>query len=94
MLKLFLILLLFTPTEKVIGHNVQFFYTKDHKLIPVLPVSFEIVQEEGGIPEGVIACDTVARLAPESNGQYVTILKCKNGVTFKVAKVDFTESSK
>lgn len=93
---LILIALLIPPTEvreRTVGHNVQFFITKDHRLSPVLPMSMRVEQETGGIVEGVQTCDLVQRDTKDESGAHqYAILKCKGGVTFKVTGWSFTES--
>lgn len=90
------LMLLASPVhEKAICKNVQFFVTKDHKLRPVLPIEFTVVQESGGIiDDQLITCEVVARHMGLSNeasprDAVVTILKCGNR-TLAIATVNFT----
>lgn len=88
---LFLLATLFlpSPTEHLVGHNVQFMVTKDHKLQPVLPVSFVVNQEQGPLADGLLTCDLVDREVP---GGHAIVFKCNGDRVFVVDRTSFTAS--
>lgn len=73
------------------AHNVQFAYTKNRTLSPMLPIEINVDQEEGGIPDTFLTCDVNNRSLENGTKQYVIVLKCKDKV-FRVTAISFTES--
>lgn len=76
--------------ERVVGSNVQFMVTKDHKLSPILPIEFVVDQEEGGITDvSLQTCNIITRVASE--GQSFIIFRCGDR-SFKMVGITFTQS--
>lgn len=73
--------------EHKMGENVYVQVTKSHRLNPVMPVSLEVVQEDGPVADpGIVKCDVYARAV---EGGFITVFKCRNGATFRLTKVWF-----
>src|ERR1044071_5846890 len=77
--------------EHRVTSHVMFRMTKNHTLVPMLPVFLEIDQESGPIMEGIISCDIIAREHfISADGQNAigteTVLRCGDGV-FTVKKM-------
>lgn len=93
-MKYLAILLFLLPAgvrESTITHNVQFAYTKEHRLTALLPVEFAVDQEEGGIPDTFLTCDVAARLLENEPKQYVIVVKCGDR-KFRITAIVFTEN--
>jgi len=88
LLILAVLLIPWQTSEKTVGHNVQFVINKNHTLTPVLPIQISVEQEDGGIADGLLTCDTIQRTEPD---RHSVVFSCQ-GKKFRVVGWSFTQS--